>query len=713
MQIKCSHCGKILTVPDGSEVAQGKCPHCKETLDLAKAERVGLNPGDVLGDFRVDALIGKGGMATVYRGTQVSLDRPVAIKLLAPHLARRPKFVERFQREAKLLAQLSHNNIVGVLSVGTKDDDTYYLVMEFVEGESLRERLRREGRIPFEDAAKLIDGVAAGLEYAHNHDVLHRDIKPANILLTAEGVPKIADFGIARLVGRDTGMQQRLTMAQTQMGSAHYMAPEQMKDAATVDHRADIYALGVMFYEMLTGELPIGQFKPPSRVAPGVPAQVDRIIRQALAASPDERYQTVAQFRALVQRLSLTGLPTRIQEGRPRVAQPPLRQGSGQASAVSRGARKKKSPLPLLIGSGALVAAAILIAVVVLGGGKKSQQAVVPPPTQPPDTKAPLTQAEKREKQAKDLFNIAFKRLQLNRPNSAKRYLDQLDRDYADTAYYRANREAIAKFRAELHAKLGTPTPPEKKEPVTARPPPPKKAIEPPPPPAPTTVAQRAAAAGLEQGLAAAFYAGQNFERFVSAKPVPRLSFNWGHEAPMPGVPEDNFSARFVGWLHIREAGRYTFRFLRDDGARLYLDGKKVIDQWTVARHGEPASVHLEQGWHRLWVEYMEVAVMAAVVFQWRRDGEDAEVPANLLYCEADLLARIRRNPTADPFAGLKPTDVPATPGAPPAPAGDWVSLFDGKSLDGWRVVRRSLDARKDGDAHVENNTLVIEGREG
>lgn len=378
MQTRCSGCGKILSVPDGAQATHGKCPHCNKVVDIEGAERVGLGPGDVVGDFRVDALIGRGGMATVYRGTQLSLDRPVAIKVLAPQLARRSRFVERFQREAKLLAQLSHHNIVGVLVAGTHDD-FYYLVMELVEGESLRERLRREGKIPFAEAARLIDGVAAGLEYAHNHDVLHRDIKPANILITREGVPKIADFGIARLLGRETDVQRRLTMARTRMGSAHYMAPEQMKDAASVDHRADVYALGVMFYEMLTGELPIGQFKPASRLAQGVPLATDRIIRQALATQPDERFQTVARFRALVQRLSLTGLPTRL--GAPR------RTGQPRA-ARQRPPRRKKLPLPLLIGLGATVAAALLIVVLALGrSGRKPPQAIAPPPgprTSPP-----------------------------------------------------------------------------------------------------------------------------------------------------------------------------------------------------------------------------------------------------------------------------------------------------------------------------------------
>lgn len=153
MLIKCTQCGKAVTAPGDAASAQGTCPHCQATVDLARAERLGLTPGDVVGDFRIDAVIGVG----------------------------------------------THEGL-------------YYLAMEHVDGESLRARLTRQGRLPLQEAVRLIDQVAAGLAYAHEQGVLHRDIKPGNILLMAEGTPKIVDFGIARMVGRDSAVAKRLTL---------------------------------------------------------------------------------------------------------------------------------------------------------------------------------------------------------------------------------------------------------------------------------------------------------------------------------------------------------------------------------------------------------------------------------------------------------------------------------------------------------------------
>ena len=361
MRVKCPQCGQVVTAPDDAKDAQGRCPHCDATFGLAAAERVGLSAGDRLGDFRIDGLIGRGGMATVYRATQLSLDRPVAIKVLAPRLARRKQFVERFQREAQVLGQLSHPHIVRVLSVGA-EGDTYYLVMEYADGESLRARLSREGALPFDEAARLIGQVAAGLEYAHSQGVLHRDIKPGNILIMADGTPKIADFGIAGLVGGDTA-KQHLTMAGAQLGSAHYVAPEQMKDASRVDHRADIYALGVLLYKVLTAELPVGQFKPASSLVPGVPPSVDRVIATALAPSPDERYDTAAAFRAALQSAAAAGPPPKIRVHKRRAQRAPRSSSSSVAA----------------FGAAVLMLAAVVCSVAYLAT-RQTRRAVLPQP---------------------------------------------------------------------------------------------------------------------------------------------------------------------------------------------------------------------------------------------------------------------------------------------------------------------------------------------
>jgi len=296
MVLKCPACAKTFKVPDGVTSGRTNCPQCGQRLDLGRILRPGdLKPGTVLGGCRIEGLLGRGGMAVVYKATQVSLDRPVALKVLPKRFARSPQFVERFNREASALARLTHPNIVSILDKGV-EGETYYFVMEYVEGKTLRDRLLRERKLSPQETLRLLEGVCNGLEYAHNCGVIHRDLKPGNILLDASGTPKLADFGIARMMGTDTHASRHLTAEHTVMGSADYMAPEQRANAAGVDHRADIYSLGVITYQMLMGQLPVGSFKPVAYQVPGTPTAVDRVIRTALAASPDDRYGSAAKF---------------------------------------------------------------------------------------------------------------------------------------------------------------------------------------------------------------------------------------------------------------------------------------------------------------------------------------------------------------------------------------------------------------------------------
>ncbi len=213
----------------------------------------------LLPQFRVEAELGRGGMGVVYRGVQLNLERPVAIKLLAPHLAANPAFAERFAREARALARLSHPNIVAVHDFG-QAGSFFYLVMEFVDGANLR-HVMREGRIEPKQALEIVPQICDALQYAHDEGIVHRDIKPENILLDKRGRVKIADFGLAKLLShRPDEANFTLTQSHQVLGTPRYMAPEQFEWPLTTDHRADIYSLGVVFYEMLTGELPMGRF---------------------------------------------------------------------------------------------------------------------------------------------------------------------------------------------------------------------------------------------------------------------------------------------------------------------------------------------------------------------------------------------------------------------------------------------------------------------
>jgi predicted Ser/Thr protein kinase len=246
--------------------------------------------------FELLELLGQGGMGFVYKAKQRSLDRLVALKVLPPESAREAGFAERFSREARTLARLQHPNIVGVHDFGAADG-LYYLVMEFVDGANLRQAMRA-GRLSPREALAVVPQVCDALQYAHDQGVVHRDIKPENILLDRAGRVRIADFGLAKIVLRSP-VDLTITRAGQVMGTLHYMAPEQYRAPDSVDHRADIFSLGVVFYEMLTGELPLGSFPPPSEKA-GVDARLDGVVLRALERERDRRWQHASDMKTRV-----------------------------------------------------------------------------------------------------------------------------------------------------------------------------------------------------------------------------------------------------------------------------------------------------------------------------------------------------------------------------------------------------------------------------
>jgi eukaryotic-like serine/threonine-protein kinase len=254
------------------------------------------DPENITG-YRLESLVGMGGMGEVHRATQLSLGRTVAVKLLNPELAKDPSFVARFQKEAAALAALSHPNIVSIVDKG-KTDSTYYLVMEFVEGPSLRELMRSPLLTPKESLRMMME-ICRGVDYAHNRGVIHRDLKPENILFDqqAGGLAKVTDFGLASFLD-DTHSRFNLTSTHVSMGTLSYMAPEQRVDAKNADARADIFSLGVILYELLTGEVPLGTFDPPSKSKPGVDPRLDDIVLRCLKPDPSDRYPTVAALMA-------------------------------------------------------------------------------------------------------------------------------------------------------------------------------------------------------------------------------------------------------------------------------------------------------------------------------------------------------------------------------------------------------------------------------
>jgi serine/threonine protein kinase len=251
-------------------------------------------------------LLGQGGMGAVYKARQPKLDRLVALKILPPE-AGNPAFAERFTREAKALARLNHPHIITIYDFG-ESGGLYHFIMGFVDGSNLRLRLRG-GSLPPAEALRIMPQICDALQFAHDEGIVHRDIKPENILIDRHGRVKIADFGIAKLLGGKT-RDYTLTGPWQVMGTLHYMAPEQMDNPLAVDQRVDIYALGVVFYEMLTRQLPLGKFTLPSQKA-AVDPRVDVSVSRALEAEPQRRYQRVREMRAAIEELTReAGVPT-------------------------------------------------------------------------------------------------------------------------------------------------------------------------------------------------------------------------------------------------------------------------------------------------------------------------------------------------------------------------------------------------------------------
>lgn len=304
----CPKCG----APISEDAPQSLCPKCVLSEAATVSEPTGsparkTPPPTVeevarhFPELEILELIGAGGMGTVYKARQPKLDRLVALKILAHDPAEDPAFQERFNREGRVLARLNHPNIVAIFDTGTTGPYAY-LLMEYVDGVNLRQAMRTGGFTPSE-ALSLIQEICAALKFAHEEGILHRDIKPENVLIDSRGQVKIADFGIAKLVGQDETDDVTLTMQGAALGSPHYMAPEQFETPGDVDQRADIYSLGVVLYEMLTGELPLGRFALPSEKV-GMDARIDDIVLRTLAKEREARFQTAGEVRSKVETLA-------------------------------------------------------------------------------------------------------------------------------------------------------------------------------------------------------------------------------------------------------------------------------------------------------------------------------------------------------------------------------------------------------------------------
>jgi serine/threonine protein kinase len=262
-------------------------------------------PLQTVGNYELIEKIAEGGMGAIYRGRQRDSGLVVAIKIMPAHMAQNPILLKRFEQEFRAASRLDHPNIVRAIDYGDTGEQPY-LVMEFVEGESLGQKIERDGRMNEDDAKRIIAQVAQGLHRAHKQNLVHRDVKPDNILVRPDGVAKLADLGLVK----ETDTDLNLTKTGRGLGTPHFMAPEQFRNAKNADSRCDIYSLGATLYQMVTGELPFrssgpldawmkkihNELTPPRQIVPSISERVEEAILRAMKADPGQRHATCREF---------------------------------------------------------------------------------------------------------------------------------------------------------------------------------------------------------------------------------------------------------------------------------------------------------------------------------------------------------------------------------------------------------------------------------
>jgi serine/threonine protein kinase len=372
-----------------------------------------LQPGQMLGAYRIINKIGQGGMASVYKAYQPSMDRNVAIKVLPSQLAESQEFTARFQQEARIIARLEHPHILPVFDYGESDGVTYF-VMRYLEAGTLKNKMEASP-LSWNEIDRLFTQLAEALGYAHSHGVVHRDLKPANALVDEQGNLFLTDFGIAKLL---ESASPRLTQTDAIMGTPAYISPEQAK-ALPVDKRSDIYSLGIILYEMVTGRVPFVADTPlavilkhvsdplplPSVIKSDIPESIERVILKSLAKEPEDRYSSAAEFlnawkRALEEKDIVRRAPERIPTPASRAGMP-LGQTQGRPASAPKASPKSGSITGWIIGcaAGACLLLSVAGIAIFASGSLLSPATDIPQPTQtkkplpPPSTQTPLPTA--------------------------------------------------------------------------------------------------------------------------------------------------------------------------------------------------------------------------------------------------------------------------------------------------------------------------------
>ena len=717
---RCPQCGSSLEAVGPG--VQPSCRNCR-TLLAATAPPGVTSPsdpllGETIGQFDIVELLGRGGMGAVYKAREAALDRFVALKVLPAGLAADSSFVRRFEREARAAAAVHHPNIVQIHAVG-QDRGHRYIAMEFIDGETLADVLTRAGAVPQDRAREIMRTVLGAVAAAHEAGVVHRDIKPSNIMLDSRGHLHVTDFGLAK---RTTGDVTVTDVGQS-LGTPLYMAPE----AATgkeADERSDLYSLGATFYALLAGRPPFQgtsagelilkhatEAPPPlGELAPDADPRLCGLVERLLAKDPAER---PASAQAVLDELNALGAlrtpgDTAHAEARAMLIDAPtLTMGAGQRLAREAAAgldesvwRGRRLWVVLATAAGAaglLVAIALIIARV----APRDRTGSPKPPT---GTGGGVFFPSPGEASAEACFRKAQAAAAADDWHTARRELDRLRQQHADTRFYASNRIAIDDLLAKVEAKLG-PTRPSTKAPAEPR-------LEP-------------------EGDWVSLFDGKALDgwRIVEERPFDRHG-QIGVEAGNivlgqgPGATGIAWTGEFprvdyeVSLEVMLEAGQETmcnviFPVEQSEcifsvgGWRLTTTGLSLVDgRWAENNETAKRMRVVPQRWYRVRLRVTESRVEAWIddemVVDLRRAGQTFS---------AGVQGPLRPFGLCNFIARTHLRNIRMRRLKPPEPEGDWVSLFDGKTLEGWRVVKRfeGTTPGTGGEARVENGRIVLE----
>lgn len=615
---------------------------------------------EILPQYEVQMLVGRGGMGAVYKGMQLSLDRAVAIKLLPPAIERQDTaFAERFKNEAKLMGRMNHPAIVSVYDFGRTSDGQLYFVMEYVDGTDVQRMIAREGKLPPEHALAITAHLCDALGYAHKQGVVHRDIKPSNVLIDLEGRVKVADFGLAKLA--DKNLNSGLTQTGMAMGTPDYVAPETLTFGSDVDGRADIYAVGVMLYQMLTGDIPRGMFKMPSQKFQSIDPRFDAIVRRALEHDREERYQTSHELRLALDvilttprsepgRESSAALPKQQPHAPGRTVVPSARNpGSSQQRTQPRHEPPYQPPSPPPKAQSSSTMPYVIAALLMLGGGgwfiANRPHPVVPPnPFETAEVVTPPTAPV---------------------PKSTP----------APTPKPPATTPTPKPTPPPPSFKSTPSTPPVAMVPTT----PPRTVVTPPPTPTPTPPAasgQEPIVYRLAQ-LESQFQTA--FERDVNATYADLLTtLGTGYSAALERETQDASKAgRLDEAVALREEKQRftTHKFMPSiDPSSLH---KAVVTLRNAYRTAEKKYTQQKDATSLpLYDRYIEV--LTALEREVLSQGRSADASAVRIKRD-DVTARRKQR------AAKVPAGASTFPPAPPAASK--LTLFDGQTLNGWRIT--------------------------